>query len=72
MTLTVCTENQEGREGMWESSWLNGDLRIARDFKNRRLRNNYVPELEKDVSSQKQCGAWWLIAIDLDLKSEPN
>lgn len=53
MIDTVCTENQEGRERVWESSWLNGDLRIARDFKNR-IGNNYVPKLDKDVLSQKQ------------------
>lgn len=47
-------------------------LRIARDFKNIRLGNNYIPELDMYMSSQKQYVAWWLIAIDLDFSLSPT
>lgn len=56
--FTVCTENQEGREGMWESGWLNGDLENFKILNIEYLGITTYWNYECTCLLRRQCIAW--------------
>lgn len=64
----MYTENQEEREGMWESSWLNGDfLEFQEILKMEDLKIIIYQNYKYTCLLRGQYIGQWLIAEDLGL-----